>query len=76
MAASITTSATTLEGQLIEIVKAMQVAELAIPEATRPNRVTIDADYEASTLTVTGSLQFTLSGTAGAITVTPVAYLP
>ena len=76
MASAITTTSTTLEGQLVEVAKAMQQAELAIPEVNRPNNVTIALDPETLGISVSATLEATLSGTAGAVTMTPVAYLP
>jgi hypothetical protein len=76
MAAAITTTATTLEGQFFEISNAMQDAELAQPEATRPNRITVGFDTEALTYTVTASINVNTSGTGGNRIFTPVPYLP
>jgi hypothetical protein len=76
MAAPITTTATTLEGQFFEVSKAMQEAELSIPEANRPDNVAILVDLEALTTTITLTLEIQLSGTGGNLTVTPVPYLP
>lgn len=76
MAAPITTSATTLEGQLVEVAKALQEAELAIPDVNRPNNVSVGLDPETLTITVTGTLEATLSGAGGSVTLAPVAYLP
>jgi hypothetical protein len=76
MAAAITTTATTLEGQAFEIVQALQILELAIPEADRPNQVTIDTDYEALTaaLAVTIPISF-VTIAAGKMEISANTYL-
>lgn len=76
MAAAITTTSTTLEGQLFEVANAVQAAELALPEASRPNRITIG--YDTETLTVTISANFNVNNVVSGSqsTFSPVAYLP
>lgn len=76
MAASITTTATTLEGQLFEIVNAVQDLELAQPEATRPNRVTIAYDTEALTVTMGVTMNINSTSSGGNRSFSPVPYLP
>lgn len=76
MAAAVTTSASTLEGQLFEVANAMQDAELLQPEATRPNRVTIAYDTEALTVTIGVTMNVSSSSTGGSRSFSPVAYLP
>jgi hypothetical protein len=76
MAAAITTTATTLEGQAFEILNALQDTELAQPEATRPNRVTVAYDTEALTVTLGLTMNITPSSAGGSRTFTPLAYLP
>ncbi|MEH2312347.1 MAG: hypothetical protein V7K35_13330 [Nostoc sp.] len=77
MAASITTVATTLEGQLWEIALHMQVSELAQPSATRPNNIQTNVDTENQTASITFSspATFAVSG-AGALVASPTPYLP
>lgn len=71
MAAAITTSAANVEGQLIEVARELQILEAAQSTAEAPlNNVQIDADIENGTITVTAILPATLSGTAGAFTMT------
>ncbi|NET03081.1 MAG: hypothetical protein F6K61_21550 [Sphaerospermopsis sp. SIO1G1] len=65
MAAAVTTSATTIEAQVFEVVQNMQLLELAIPEDTRPNQVTIDPDTEAQTVTMTVTVPITNTIGAG-----------
>jgi hypothetical protein len=77
MAASIASTATTLEGQLWEVALQVQLAELTIPVETRPNNIQVNVDTEGQTVSVTFSVpaQFTVSS-SGALVATPVAYLP
>lgn len=76
MAAAITTTATTLEGQLFEVVSAVQAAELAQPEASRPNRVTVAFDTEAETVAIGITFDVTMTRAGSNLTFAPVAYLP
>ncbi len=76
MAAAITTTATTLEGQALEIALAIQAAEATQSTDEIPlNNITITPDTEASTVAVALTLPTTLSGAAGAITYTADEYL-
>jgi len=76
MAAAIPTTATTLEGQMWEVANRIQNAELALPEAERPNAVTIGIDREANTITVTATFDATTTVNAsGQLVIEPVAYL-
>jgi hypothetical protein len=79
MAAAITTSATTLEAQCFEVLKALDTAERtynnANPTATK-NQVSVSLDAENGTISVSAQFQATVGGTAGTITLTPSPYLP
>jgi hypothetical protein len=77
MAASVTTVATTLEGQLWEVAVRAQIAELAIPVETRPNNIqtSIDTENQLVTITFSAPATFGISAT-GALVATPTAYLP
>lgn len=75
MAASITTTATTLEGQLLEVARELVELELAIPTDTRPDNAQIAIDLENLTVTVTASLPITLSGTGANIAIAAGEYL-
>lgn len=78
MAAAITTTATTLEGQLMEVAAAMQLAEVAATAADEAfeQLLTIATDAEGQSITVSVTLPATVSGTAGNITFAPQTYLP
>lgn len=77
MAAAITSTATTLEGQIWELAISAQIAELAIPVETRPNNIQTNIDTENQLVSVTFSVPatFSLSGT-GALVASPTPYLP
>lgn len=75
MAAGITPIATTLEGQLFEIVRELQERELALPADTRPDRVQISLDVEAKEATMTVSLPISFSGTGNGISLAAQPYL-
>ncbi|MEH2337097.1 hypothetical protein [Nostoc sp.] len=77
MAAAITTTATTLEGQLLEIAGHIQLGELAVPAETRPNNIQVTSDYENQLISVAFSCPMTLAvNSAGAIVAAPTTYLP
>lgn len=77
MAASVETTATTLEGQLWEVAVRAQVAELAIAPEDRPNNVTTTIDTENQTVAVTFTAPATFSVNAsGALVASPTPYLP
>lgn len=76
MAAAVTTTSTTLEGQMFEIAREMQEAELAVPEENRPNRVGFNVDVDALQVTITVQLPITFSGTGGAVQLAAATYLP
>lgn len=78
MAAAITTTATTLEGQYVEVAIAMQNAEktAAAADPDFEPRLTLAPDAEGGTLTISATLPVTLGGTAGNLSLTPQPYLP
>lgn len=76
MAAPITTTATTLEAQLVEVASAMVEAELAIAVETRPDNISITPDIENGLITITANLPAAFSaGAAGQIELNATAYL-
>ncbi|NET39358.1 MAG: hypothetical protein F6K19_46560 [Cyanothece sp. SIO1E1] len=72
MATSITTNATALEGQLLEVAREMQIKETA---QSATNRVTITSNIENGTVTINATLPATLSGTGGAVNLAVDEYL-
>lgn len=74
------TTAVTAEGQALQIGARLQLAEqaynLANPDLTPLNNVTIATDSEANTVTVTMVIPVSITETLGALTSTAVAYLP
>ncbi|WP_413176515.1 hypothetical protein [Anabaena azotica] len=76
MAASVTTTATTLEGQVFECVQKLQLAEQAITTEPIPNNVTIAPDVDNLSVTLTVTLPMTFAvGTGGKMEITPTAYV-
>jgi hypothetical protein len=75
MAAPITTTATNLVAQMLEVAGAVQSAELALPEETRPDNISFTPDTEAGTIAISISLPVTFSSAAGKISYTAVDYL-
>ncbi len=76
MAAAFTTTASSLEGQLLEIVRELAEGELAVPVETRPTNVTIVPDFENLICNITVALPITLSGTGATISAVANPYLP
>ncbi|TAE54903.1 MAG: hypothetical protein EAZ76_07990 [Nostocales cyanobacterium] len=76
MAAPINTNATNLEGQVFEVMQALQSLELAVPTETRPNQVTINPDFEALTVALAVTLPITfVTGNGGRMEVSAGTYL-
>jgi hypothetical protein len=75
MAAAITTASTTLEGQALEIMVALQGAELAAPEATRPDNIQVDFSTEDKRASISVSLPVELVVVAGAPKFNATVYL-
>lgn len=75
MAASITMNSTTIEGQLLEIVRELHELEQAVPLATRPNRVSIIFDVEAESVLLTARLQTNQTGIGNQVAFSAVPYL-
>jgi hypothetical protein len=80
MAAPITTTSTTLEGQLVEVLQAIEAQERAFNNTTpapavTKNQVSMSVDPEAAT--ISGSFNFgcTVSGSGGALNFATVPYL-
>jgi hypothetical protein len=73
MAAAITTSATTIEAQALEVAAAMQLLEAA--EDPVLNRVTVQPNTEAGTVSITITLPVALGQTAGVVSYTAQEYL-
>lgn len=78
MAAAMTTTATTIEAQILEVATEMQTQESAAAAAdeTFEERVTISPDTEGGTVTISLTLPVTVSGSGGALQFTPSEYLP
>lgn len=78
MAAAITTTATTLEGQLLEVAREIEELENAILEANQSEtnqRLTLAVDPATETVTISVALPVTVGGAGGALTFTAAAYL-
>lgn len=75
MAAAITTTATNLVAQMLEVAGALQSAELAIPVETRPDNISFTPDTEGGTITISATIPCTFSSAGGAISFTAVDYL-
>jgi hypothetical protein len=76
MAAAITTSATIIEAQALEIVTALGELEKAQTTDLAPlNNVTIDTDLENDLVNITLSLPVAITTTASGFSVAATAYL-
>lgn len=77
MAAAVTTTATTVEAQLFEVAGAIQDLEQAALAANPDfeSLLTIAADAEGGTVTVTATLPATFTSTGGVLSFTPGEYL-
>ncbi len=77
MSAAITTTASTLSEQFIEVASALQAAEVAALAADEnaANNINITADSDDGTITVTATLPASLSGSGGNFALTPDDYV-
>ncbi|PZO49127.1 MAG: hypothetical protein DCF15_17250 [Phormidesmis priestleyi] len=74
MAAAIVTTSTTLEGQMVEIASALQVAEAAVTENPE-NRVAIQFDVENNGISIQASLPGKFSYVGGKASMQATEYL-
>lgn len=75
MAAAITTTATSLEGQLYECALALVSAELALPIETRPDNAQVTFDVDNGTIAVAVSLASTMTVVSGQARFAAIPYL-
>ena len=75
MSKAISTKATTLSGQVVEVCNALQQAELAVAQENRPENINITSDSEEGTITIAATIPATLTGTGGIFSLTPVDYV-
>ena len=76
MAVAVSSTATTAEGQFLDIARELQSLEAAQSTDDTPiNNVQLDTDIEAGTVTISATLPIALSGSGGALTVTAQEYL-
>jgi hypothetical protein len=79
MAAAFTTTATTLEGQVLELARQLQAGEQAFNTAnpnTPVNNATLTPDLEGQTIAIAINLPIAVSGTGNQLTVAATPYLP
>ena len=80
MAAPITSTATSLEGQLIEVAQAIEVKERAYntanPNLAQARSVALSLDPENGRISVSIAMAATVSGSGGAVSMSPTVYLP
>jgi hypothetical protein len=75
MSAAITTTATSLPAQALEVLSALQVAEAASTAIEPPNNVDITTDVDNSQVTITVTLPVTFSASGTGIKFTATDYL-
>ena len=71
MAAAITTTAATLEGQLLEVARELELAE----QAASLNNITIALNVDNKTTTITARLPLTISGSGESLTLSAAEYI-
>lgn len=76
MAASVTTLATTLEGQILELITTANDQESALPEESNQGRFTVSVDTEANEITVSATLLVNITTGANGVTLAAEPYLP
>jgi hypothetical protein len=75
MSAAITTTATNLPAQALEVLSALQVAEAASTLVEKPNKVDITTDVDNSEITISVTLPVTITGSGTGIKFTATDYL-
>jgi hypothetical protein len=69
-------NATNLVSAFWELASKLSAAELALPEATRPNNLTISSDFDGGTATISASIPIVVTfDTTGKLVVDAVNYL-
>lgn len=76
MASPITTTGTTLERQVAEVIQAANSLEQSLSEELNQGRFTVTADPETGEVTFSATLICSVSSTGGIISFTPNVYLP
>ena len=75
MAAPITTTSTTLEGQLVEVASALQEAEAAVTDNPE-NRVSLQFDLDNNSIGVQANVSAVFSHVGGKASMEATSYLP
>lgn len=76
MAAPVSSTASTAEGQFLDVARELQILEAAQSTDETPlNNIQLDTDIENGTITVSATLPITLGGAAGSLSVTAAEYL-
>ena len=75
MSSPITSTATTLPAQMLEVAQSLSNAEKAIAEDVRPNNITIGYDDEGSEVTITVTLPVTATVSGDSVTFAATDYL-
>jgi hypothetical protein len=76
MAAAITSTATTLEKQILEFFQAANTQEKALSDALNQGRFSISVDPESGEVSMTATLKCTVTSVAGELKLVPDVYLP
>ncbi|MEM9220606.1 MAG: hypothetical protein AAGD25_40585 [Cyanobacteria bacterium P01_F01_bin.150] len=76
MAAAITTTATTLEGQILECVNTANTQESALSDDLNQGLFNVAVDPEGGTVTVTATLNASFVSNGNKLEVTALPYLP
>ncbi len=75
MAAAIVTTATSLEGQLLEVATALALKEQDVDAATRPNQVVITPNFEGEQVQIQAVLGVDIAAEGTGFKFTPKTYL-
>ena len=75
MANTITVEGSSLEQQAFHCLTVLQEKELALPEDTRPDNVSIETDFEEGTVEITLTLPITVSSSGGQMTLSAQEFI-
>lgn len=76
MAAPISTTATTLERQLLEVFQAANALESALAENLNQGRFSISVDPESGEVSFSATLRSVVTSAGGVLSIQPEVYIP
>lgn len=76
MAASVPTTATSLEGQILELLQEANNRESTLTDELNQGRFTVALDLEGQSITVSATFDVSVTNNGGTLAIAPMPYLP